>query len=66
MKTIGRSIIMNAFSVMAGFSAPDIFRIHLDQAFVLLVIISTGSCLIGALVIAPSNQHKPGFIGLKM
>jgi len=67
MKTIGRSIIINAFSVMAGFSALIFSGFISIRFFGYLVIISIGSCLIGALVIIPAflMKYKPGFIGFE-
>ena len=67
MKTIGRSIIINAFSVMAGFSALIFSGFTSIRFFGYLVIISIGSCLIGALVIVPAilMKYKPGFIGFE-
>jgi uncharacterized protein len=67
MKTIGRSIIINAFSVMAGFSALIFSGFTSIRFFGYLVIISIGSCLIGALVIIPAflMKYKPGFIGFE-
>jgi len=67
IKTIGRSIIINAFSVMAGFSALIFSGFTSIRFFGYLVIISIGSCLIGALVIIPAflMKFKPGFIGFE-
>ena len=67
MKTIGRSIIINAFSVMAGFSALVFSGFMSIRFFGYLVIISIGSCLIGALIIIPAflMKYKPGFIGFE-
>ncbi len=67
MKTIGRSIIINAFSVMAGFSALIFSGFTSIRFFGYLVIISIGSCLIGALLIIPAflMKYKPGFIGFE-
>jgi uncharacterized protein len=62
--TIGRSIIINAFSVMAGFSALMLSGFTSIRFFGYLVIISIGACLIGALIIIPALllQFRPGFI----
>jgi hypothetical protein len=67
MKTIGRSIIINALSVMAGFSALIFSGFTSIRFFGYLVIISIGSCLIGALVIIPAFlvKYRPGFIGFE-
>ncbi len=67
MKTIGRSIIINALSVMAGFSALVFSGFTSIRFFGYLVVISIGSCLIGALVIIPAflMKYRPGFIGFE-
>ncbi|MGB8491296.1 MAG: MMPL family transporter [Bacteroidales bacterium] len=67
MKTIGRSIIINALSVMAGFSALMFSGFTSIRFFGYLMAISIGSCLIGALVIIPAllMKYRPGFIGFK-
>lgn len=64
MQSIGRSIIINALSVMAGFSALMFSGFTSIRFFGYLVIISIGSCLIGAIVIIPAFliKFKPGFI----
>lgn len=64
MATIGRSIIINAGSVMAGF-LPLIFSGFMSiRFFGYLVIISIGSCLLGALILIPAilMKIKPRFI----
>jgi hydrophobe/amphiphile efflux-3 (HAE3) family protein len=65
--TIGRSIIINAFSVMAGFGALIFSGFTSIRFFGYLVLISIGSCLIGALVIIPAflMKYKPGFLGFE-
>ncbi len=67
MKTIGRSIIINALSVMAGFSALMFSGFTSIRFFGYLVLISIGSCLVGALVIIPAflMKYRPGFIGFE-
>jgi hydrophobe/amphiphile efflux-3 (HAE3) family protein len=62
--TIGRSIIINAFSVMAGFSALIFSGFTSIRFFGYLVLISIGSCLIGAIIIIPAFllKFKPRFI----
>lgn len=62
--TIGRSIIINALSVMAGFSALMFSGFTSIRFFGYLVLISIGSCLIGAIVIIPAflMKFRPGFI----
>jgi uncharacterized protein len=64
VKTIGRSIIINAFSVMAGFSALVFSGFTSIRFFGYLVIISIGACLIGAILIIPAFllKFKPRFI----
>jgi uncharacterized protein len=64
MRTIGRSIIINALSVMAGFSALMFSGFTSIRFFGYLVLISIGSCLIGAIVIIPAFliKFRPGFI----
>ncbi|MBN2633582.1 MAG: MMPL family transporter [Bacteroidales bacterium] len=62
--TIGRSIIINAFTVMAGFF-PLVFSGFMSiRFFGYLVIISIGSCLFGALVLIPAiiMKFRPGFL----
>jgi hydrophobe/amphiphile efflux-3 (HAE3) family protein len=65
--TIGRSIIINSFSVMAGFAALMFSGFTSIRFFGYLVLISMGSCLIGALVIIPAFliKYKPGFLGFE-
>jgi uncharacterized protein len=62
--TIGRSIIINGVSVMAGFSALILSGFTSIRFFGYLVLISIGSCLIGAIIIVPAFmlQFKPGFV----
>jgi predicted RND superfamily exporter protein len=64
MGTIGRSIIINACSVMAGFSALMLSGFTSIRFFGYLVIISIGSCLAGALILIPAilMRFRPGFI----
>jgi predicted RND superfamily exporter protein len=64
IKTIGRSIIINAFSVMAGFSALVFSGFTSIRFFGYLVIISIGACLVGAMLIIPAFllHFRPGFI----
>jgi hydrophobe/amphiphile efflux-3 (HAE3) family protein len=61
---IGRSIIINAFTVMAGFF-PLVFSGFMSiRFFGYLVIISIGSCLVGALVLVPAiiMKYRPAFL----
>ncbi len=64
ISTIGRSIIINAVSVMAGFSALIFSGFTSIRFFGYLVVISIGTCLVGALVIIPAflMYFKPLFI----
>jgi hypothetical protein len=64
IKTIGRSIIINAISVMAGFSALMFSGFTSIRFFGYLVFISIGACLIGAILIIPAFiiKFKPSFI----
>jgi uncharacterized protein len=64
IKTIGRSIIINAFSVMAGFSALMFSGFTSIRFFGYLVFISIGACLIGAIIVIPAYllHFRPGFI----
>ncbi len=64
MSTIGRSVMINAGSVMAGFS-PLMFSGFMSiRFFGYLVIISIGSCLLGALILIPAilMKFRPGFL----
>ncbi len=62
--TIGRSIMINAFSVMAGFSALIFSGFTSIRFFGYLVIISIGTCLLGAIVLIPAIllYFRPGFV----
>ena len=64
IRSIGRSIIINAVSVMAGFSALMFSGFTSIRFFGYLVIISIGSCLLGAIILIPAilMKFKPGFI----
>jgi hydrophobe/amphiphile efflux-3 (HAE3) family protein len=64
MATIGRSIIINACTVMAGFSPLMLSGFMSIRFFGYLVIISIGSCLLGALVLIPAilMKFRPGFL----
>jgi predicted RND superfamily exporter protein len=67
MRTIGRSIIINALVVMSGFAALIFSGFTSIRFFGYLVIISIGSCLLGALIVIPAIlvRYRPGFIGFK-
>ena len=62
--TIGRSIMINAFTVMAGFSALMFSGFTSIRFFGYLVFISIGACLIGAIIIIPAFllTFRPRFI----
>jgi uncharacterized protein len=62
--TIGRSIMINAFSVMAGFSALMLSGFTSIRFFGYLVFISIGSCLVGAIVVIPAFLlvFRPKFV----
>lgn len=64
--TIGRSIIINAISVMAGFSALILSGFTSIRFFGYLVLISIGSCLLGAIIVIPAFilQFRPHFVEL--
>ncbi len=64
ISTIGRSILINGISVMAGFSALMLSGFTSIRFFGYLVIISIGSCLIGALFIIPAFliTFRPRFV----
>jgi predicted RND superfamily exporter protein len=66
--TIGRSIIINAVSVMAGFSALMFSGFMSIRFFGYLVLISIGSCLVGAIIIIPAFliKFRPGFVEMDM
>ncbi|MGQ9621271.1 MAG: efflux RND transporter permease subunit, partial [Bacteroidales bacterium] len=54
MQIIGRSIVINAMTVMAGFSALFFSGFTSIRFFGYLVIISIGSCLAGSLFVIPA------------
>ncbi|HUX97646.1 MAG TPA: MMPL family transporter [Bacteroidales bacterium] len=62
--TIGRSIIINAMGVMAGFSVLMFSGFLSIRFFGYMVFISIGSCLIGALLIIPAFilKFRPSFV----
>jgi predicted RND superfamily exporter protein len=64
MATIGRSIIINATTVMAGFSPLMLSGFTSIRFFGYLTLISIGSCLFGALVLIPAilMKFRPGFV----
>ncbi|MDO5664540.1 MAG: MMPL family transporter [Bacteroidia bacterium] len=64
LKTIGRGISINAFSVMIGFSVLFLSAFPLIQSFALLIILSLLLCLICALLLIPALCYliKPKFL----
>lgn len=64
MANIGRSIIINGVSVMAGFSALVFSGFTSIRFFGYLVFISIGMCLIGALILVPALllKFRPKFV----
>jgi hypothetical protein len=64
INTIGRSIIINAVSVMSGFSVLMLSGFTSIRFFGYLVFISIGACLIGAILIIPAFLlvFRPKFI----
>ena len=68
MKNIGRSIIINALSVMAGFSVLMFSGFSSIRFFGYLVIVSISSCLAGAIVLIPSIilKFRPRFVSNNM
>jgi hydrophobe/amphiphile efflux-3 (HAE3) family protein len=62
--TTGRSIVINAMSVMAGFSATFISGFLSIRYFGYLVLLSIGSCLLCAMIVIPAFMlwFKPAFI----
>jgi len=64
LKTIGRGIIINAFSVMTGFSVLFVSGFPLIRSFALLIIISLLFCLVSALILIPAicMVVKPSFL----
>jgi len=68
LKTIGRSIVINAVSVMAGFSALMFSGFTSIRFFGYLVLISIGSCLVGAIIIIPAflMKFRPRFVEMNL
>ncbi len=64
LTTTGRGIVFNAFSVIVGFTALMISNFIPVRFFGFLVIVSIGSCLMGALILIPSLclVFKPKFL----
>jgi hydrophobe/amphiphile efflux-3 (HAE3) family protein len=62
--TTGRSIVINALSVMAGFSATFLSGFLSIRYFGYLVLLSIGSCVLCAMLVIPAFMlfFKPAFI----
>jgi uncharacterized protein len=65
LRTMGRGISINAFSVMLGFSVLFLSAFPIIRSFAFLIIISLFLCLICALVLVPAIcvLLKPKFLG---
>lgn len=63
-QTTGRTIVINALSVMAGFSATFFSGFLSIRYFGYMVLLSIGSCLLFAIIVIPAFmiQFKPAFI----
>jgi hypothetical protein len=63
-RTTGRSIVINALSVMAGFSATFVSGFLSIRFFGYLTLLAIGSCLIYAIIVIPAFMlyFKPSFI----
>jgi hydrophobe/amphiphile efflux-3 (HAE3) family protein len=64
LKTMGRGISINAFSVMLGFSVLFLSAFPIIRSFGFLIIVSLFFCLASALVLIPAIcvLFKPGFL----
>ena len=64
LKTTGRGITINAFSVILGFSVLFLSAFPLIQSFAFLIIISLLLCLVSALILVPAIcvLTKPKFL----
>jgi predicted RND superfamily exporter protein len=67
LQTIGRGILINAFSVMLGFAVLFLSSFSLLQSFGFLIIISLFLCLVSALAFIPALCYltKPKFLEKK-
>lgn len=67
LRTTGRGITINAFSVMLGFSVLFLSAFPLIKSFALLIILSLLFCLISALLLIPAICiiFKPRFLNRK-
>lgn len=68
LNTTGKGIIINAFSVILGFSVLFISAFPLIRAFAFLIVISLFLCLVSALVLVPALiiLLKPAFLNKKI
>jgi predicted RND superfamily exporter protein len=67
LQTIGRGILINAFSVMLGFAVLFLSAFALLKSFAFLIIISLFLCLVSALTLIPALCYltKPRFLERK-
>lgn len=67
LRTIGRGIVINAFSVMGGFAVLFLSAFPLIKTFAFLIIVSLFLCLISALIFIPALCFvlKPSFLNSK-
>jgi predicted RND superfamily exporter protein len=67
LQTIGRGIVINAFSVMLGFAILFLSAFSLLQSFAFLIIIALFLCLVSALTLIPALCYltKPKFLEKK-
>jgi len=67
VKTMGRGITINAFSVMLGFSVLFFSSFPIIRSFAILIIVSLFFCLVSALLLIPAicMVIKPRFLGIK-
>ncbi|MDR0763732.1 MAG: MMPL family transporter [Bacteroidales bacterium] len=68
LRTIGRGIVINAFSVMLGFAVLFLSAFSLLQSFAFLIIISLFMCLVSALIFITALCYliNPKFLEKKM
>jgi hypothetical protein len=64
MRIIGRSIVINALTVMSGFSVLMFSGFASIRFFGYLVLVSISSCLLGAIILVPAIilKFRPGFV----
>ena len=68
LTTTGRGIIINALSVIIGFSVMMVSNFVPVQGFGFLVVVSIGACLLGAMVLMPALVMiiKPRFLSAQV